>query len=329
MSAPGAPLAGVSCLVLGAGGFIGGHLCHALVRAGAAVHGFGRRPAFADSLPPIRWTTGEFGDRSALARSLDGAELVFLLIGGSTPEVSNKDPIAELQHSAAASVQLLELCRNTAVRRIIFVSSGGTVYGVPRSIPISESAPTEPISAYGINKLMVEKYLRLYEHLYGLQSIVLRVANPFGPYQSPYRRQGVIAAMLESHLARRPVEIWGDGQVVRDFLYVGDLAEAMVSAACYNGPHRILNVGSGVGRSILDVVAAVRTALRIPDSPIVHRPGRSSDVPANVLEIALIQAELGWTPRTPWIEGLRLTAAWLASAHPELSQPSGLAATGR
>ncbi len=310
------PLSGVSCLVLGAGGFIGSHLCRSLAAAGARVHGFGRRPLFPDALPAMRYTVGEFTDRAALALAVDGAEIVFHLLGGTNPEVSNKDPIADLQINTVASVQLLELCRAAGVRKIVFVSSGGTVYGVPAATPIDEAAATDPISAYGINKLMVEKYLRLYAHLGGPQSVTLRVANPYGPFQSPFRRQGLVAALLETVLAGRPVEIWGDGQVVRDFLYVGDLAEAMVVASQYDGPETVLNVGSGIGRSVLEVVDAVSASLQIRPVSVTHRPARRADVPVNVLDINRIRQATGWQPRTDWMEGLRRTAAWIAAAFP-------------
>ncbi len=312
----GERLDGVSCLVLGAGGFIGGHLCRALAQAGARVHGFGRRPAFPDALPPMRFTVGEFSDRSALALAVDGVEIVFHLLGGTNPEVSNKDPIADLQGNAVASVQLLELCRAAGVRRIVFVSSGGAVYGVPAAVPIAETAPTEPISAYGINKLMVEKYLQLYAHLGGPRAISLRVANPYGPYQSPFRRQGLVAALVETVLAGRPVEIWGDGGIVRDFLYVEDLAAAMLAASRYDGPETVLNVGSGVGRSVLEVVASICDVLDRPLAPVVHKPARQADVPASVLDVARIERALGWSVRTGWTEGVQRTAAWIARACP-------------
>ena len=309
MSAGG--LDGVACLVLGAGGFIGGHLCRALVAAGARVHGFGRRPAFAESLPPVRFTAGEFTDRAALALAVDGAEIVFHLLGGTNPEVSNKDPIADLQVNTVASVQLLELCRAAGVRRLVFVSSGGTVYGVPQTVPIPETAATNPISAYGINKLMVEKYLQLYARLGGPRALSLRVANPYGPFQSPFRRQGLVAALIETVLAGRPVEIWGDGQVVRDFLYVGDLAEAMLAASLYDGPETVLNVGSGVGRSVQDVVASISAALGRPPAAIMRKSARQADVPQNVLEVSRIERALGWSARTGWEDGLHRTADWI------------------
>ena len=305
-------LAGVPCLVLGAGGFIGSHLCQALASAGARVHGFGRRPAFTDSLPAMRFTAGEFTDRAALALAVDGAEIVFHLLGGTNPEVSNKDPIADLQVNTVASVQLLELCRAAGVRKIVFVSSGGTVYGVPAAVPIPEDAATNPISAYGINKLMVEKYLQLYATLGGPRAVTLRVANPYGPFQSPFRRQGLVSALIETVLAGRPVEIWGDGQVVRDYLYVGDLADAMLAASLYEGPEQVLNVGSGIGRSVLEVVALVCTALGQNPPSVIHKPGRRADVPTNVLDISRIQQTLGWSPRTDWMDGLHRTATWVA-----------------
>jgi UDP-glucose 4-epimerase len=306
-------LRGRTCLVLGAGGFIGSHLCHALLRAGALVHGFGRRPAYPDSLPAIRWSTGEFNDRAALARAVDGEEVVFHLLGGTTPEVSNTDPVADLTMNTIGSVQMMELCRAAGVRRIVFVSSGGTVYGIPRSVPITEAHPTDPISAYGINKLTVEKYLGLFEHLHGMTATVLRVANPFGPYQSPQRRQGVIAALIAGCLAGRPLEIWGDGLVVRDFLYATDLAEAMVAAAEYDGPGRVFNVGSGIGRSIREVAGDITACLGLPPAEVVYKPGRKADVPANVLDVSLIRREMGWQPRIAWEDGLRRTAAWIGS----------------
>jgi UDP-glucose 4-epimerase len=247
---------------------------------------------------------------------IDGSEIVFHLLGGTTPEVSNKDPATDLLANTLPCVHLLELCRAAGVRKIVFVSSGGAVYGVHTAIPIPEDAPTDPISAYGINKLMIEKYLHLYAGLGGSSTMTLRVANPFGPLQSPYRRQGLVPALIETVLAGRPVEVWGEGQVVRDYLYVTDVAEAMLAAAVYDGPERVLNIGSGEGRSVLDVVQSVCTVLGRRPASIVHKPGRRADVPVNVLDISRARQALGWTPRTQWEEGLRRTADWIARAYP-------------
>lgn len=297
--------------MLGAGGFIGGHLCRELLRRGAVVHGFGRRRSYPDALEGVRWTPGEFSDRAALARAVDGAEHVFHLLGGSTPASSSQDPVADLVSGAVASLHLLDICRAAGVRRVVFVSSGGTVYGAAAAVPITEDAPTDPVSAYGVSKLVVEKYLHLYRHLHGLDYVVLRVANPFGPWQDPGRRQGVVAALMQAALDGRPAEIWGDGRVVRDYLYAADAAEAVAAAAAYGGAHRVFNVGSGVGRSVLSLARDIGAVAGRGIVPAVHKPGRATDVPVNVLDPALIRREMGWTPRTGWTEGLQATAAWL------------------
>lgn len=304
---------GTECLVLG-GGFIGTHLCRKLIRLGAQVRGFGRQPSYPKALRGIHWTTAEFSDRAALARAIKGSEIVFHVLGSATPSASNSDPVSDLENCTMASLHMLELCRLSAVRKVVFVSSGGTVYGVPRAVPIPETAATEPICAYGISKLAVEKYLYLYQRLYGLDYTVLRVANPFGPYQRPDRRQGVISAALDRMLNDEPAEIWGDGRVVRDFIYIEDVVNALVSVVGYSGSHRVFNVGSGIGRSILEVVADIGTITGTPRLVPFHKAAQAADVPVNVLDISLIEKEVGWTPATDWRDGLSATASWFQTS---------------
>jgi len=313
-------LKGKNCLVLGAGGFIGSHLCLALAQEGAKVHGFGHRPAWPGLLAAMRYTTAEFTDLAALTQAVQGVDIVFHLLGGINLDASARDPIADLMVNTVASVRLFERCQQEGVGKIIFVSSGGTVYGIPKTLPISEADATDPISAYGINKLMVEKYLQLYAHGGGAQALSLRVANPFGEFQNPFRRQGLIAALIETIQSGRPVEIWGDGRIVRDYLYAGDVAQALVAAAQYDGPAQVLNIGSGIGRSVLEVLDSVCEAIGQRPAAVRHQPARAADVPANVLDISLTQRELGWAPRTPWLAGLRRTADWIAANFPPLAQ---------
>ncbi|MFC0408643.1 NAD-dependent epimerase/dehydratase family protein [Roseomonas elaeocarpi] len=306
---------GTSCVVLGGGGFIGTHLCRRLAADGMRVLGFGRRQSFPEALEGITWLGGDFTDRAALARAVEGAEVVFHLLGGSTPESANIDPVADLGASAVATLHLLEICRAAAVRKLVFVSSGGTVYGIPRATPIPEDAPTDPISAYGISKLAVEKYLYLYRHLHALDYAVLRVANPFGPYQSPTRRQGVVAALMHRMMTAQPVEVWGDGQVVRDFVFVEDVAEALVTVAAHDGPQRVFNVGSGEGRSVNAVIADIAAVLEQPGIVPVHKPARATDVPVSILDIRRIREATGWVPRTPWLAALEATAEWMRHSY--------------
>ena len=199
----------------------------------------------------------------------------------------------------------------TAFGKVIFVSSGGTVYGVPEHLPICESHPTDPISAYGISKLAIEKYLGLYRRLHGLDYCVLRVANPYGPYQVPFNNQGVVASILQRALSGEAVEIWGDGEIVRDFIHIDDVVDTLIAAVDYAGPKRVFNVGSGIGRSVNQIITDVETVLKLGPIARDYKPARPADVPVNVLDIGLIQREMGWRPCIDWLEGLRSTGSWM------------------
>lgn len=305
------PMVDRTCLILGAGGFIGQALANRLAAEGACVRAYGRRPRLRDPDPRFDWRESAFSDDEALARAVDGCDYVFHLIGGTLPESANRNPEAEILGSVNRTIHLLDLCRMSGVRKVVFASSGGTVYGIPRCVPIVETMETFPISAYGIAKLTIEKFLYLYEYLHGLNSIALRIANPFGPYQDPAKRQGIIAAVIASIFAGKPVEIWGDGTVVRDFIYIDDVISAFIAAAAYDGPERIFNIGSGIGRSINEIVVSVGQAMGVDESRRIYRQGRSSDVPVNVLDISLACSELAWAPTADWATALRVTAEWM------------------
>ncbi len=302
---------GRTCLVLGGGGFIGTWLVNELVRRGADVRGYGRISQSGKRRRDVTWFTNEFTDRVALARAVEGVEIVFHLLGGGTPESSNADPYGDMLAGPGTTLQLMDMCRSEGVKRLIFASSGGTVYGIPDATPIPESARTDPISAYGVSKLMVEKYLHLYDHLHKFDYRVLRISNPFGPYQNPFRRQGLVAAVIYKMLSELPVEIWGDGGVVRDFLFVGDLTDAFLRAADHQGSERIFNIGSGEGLSVLEVVQGIAAASGCKEPRIVYKPARTVDVPVNVLNIDLARRALGWQPRITWTEGVKITTDWI------------------
>ncbi|WP_029008281.1 NAD-dependent epimerase/dehydratase family protein [Azospirillum halopraeferens] len=297
------------CVVLGGGGFIGTNLCRYLLGRVAELRAFGYGPSFPDAVRGVVWHEGGFDDAGRLAAAVDGCDTVFHLISSATPASPVGDTVADL----TATLRLLELCRAGAVGRIVFVSSGGTVYGVPATVPTPEDAPTDPITAYGIAKLAIEKHLALYRHLHGLDYRILRVANPFGPFQTAGKGQGVIAAFLRRALAGQPVEIWGTGDVVRDYVYVDDVVEALVLAATHAGDERLFNIGSGVGRSLAAIVDDLGAVLGRPPE-IVHREGRAVDVPRSVLDITRARHDLGWEPRTDWHDGLRRTRDWIAAA---------------
>ncbi|KQV44866.1 NAD-dependent epimerase/dehydratase family protein [Duganella sp. Root336D2] len=306
-------MAGLRCAVLGAGGFIGTNLCRALAEQGAKVRAFGRRQSFPEALHGCDWLPGDFTDSTSVAAAVSECEVVFHLVNATTPASANVDKLADLNANVASTLRLLEACRETGVSRVVFVSSGGTVYGIPDLVPTPETARTNPITAYGISKLAIEKYLGLYEYLYGLQYRVLRVANPFGPYQTALKNQGVIAAFLRGALSGKPIEMWGDGSVTRDYIYVDDVVESLMLAAYHEGLGRIFNIGSGEGRTLNDIVGSIDRLLG-EKIPVDHRPGRPVDVPVSILDTSFAASDLGWRPHTTFEAGLQATIEWMRSS---------------
>jgi len=195
----------------------------------------------------------------------------------------------------------------------VFISSGGTVYGEPKYLPVDEMHPTNPLVSYGIVKLAIEKYLLLYERMHGLTTTILRVANAYGERQRVETAQGAVSVFLHRALRGQAIEIWGDGSATRDFVYVRDVAEAFAKALVYDGREKVLNISSGTGISLNQLVHMLEEVLgrRIETR---YLPGRPFDVPVNVLSNALAARELCWAPRVALAEGVRLTAAWIQEA---------------
>ncbi|WP_158658302.1 NAD-dependent epimerase/dehydratase family protein [Achromobacter sp. AONIH1] len=302
------------CAVLGAGGFLGTTLCQRLRGQTAALRAFGRRQSFPDALRGIEWLTGDFADIQHVKEAIHGCDTVFHLANATTPASANQDKIADLQSNVASTLGLLDACRDLGIKRIIFISSGGTIYGLPKQVPTPESAPTMPITAYGISKLSIEKYLALYEYLHGIEYRVLRVANPFGPYQTAIKSQGAIAAFMQRCLDDAPLQIWGDGSVVRDYIYADDVIDALIQAVKHEGTSRVFNVGAGHGRSLLDIIQAIESVSG-RSLAVEFLPKRDMDVPCSVLDTSLAAQELGWHAKTPFPEGIRQTWAWISNRH--------------
>ncbi|WP_319402156.1 NAD-dependent epimerase/dehydratase family protein [uncultured Anaeromusa sp.] len=291
------------CLILGGAGFLGSHLCDALTAAGYEITIFDRPGA---SLACHSGLTVREGDFSCLteaqfAELLQGIDVVYHLVSTTVP--SNEDLLLDVQTNVMPTLRLLEACKKQAVR-VVFFSSGGTVYGKPRCIPIGEEHGTNPICSYGVQKLAIEKYLQLYQHAAGLEYIILRIANPYGVRQVPFTTQGVVATFLAKALLGEPLEVWGDGSVVRDYLYVGDVARAAALVLRYQGPERIFNIGSGCGHSLNELLQTLETAVG-RTLEVRYRPGRKQDVSANVLDIVRAQAELNWQPQISLLAGVQ------------------------
>lgn len=232
------------------------------------------------------------------------------LAATSIPVNSGKDITGDILHNVIPSVRLFEVCAEKGVDRLIYASSGGTIYGVPTYTPIDESHPLNPNSVYGMNKLSIENYLRYFSDKYQFKSIALRISNPYGPRQVPFRGQGVISTFLASVLLNQPIHVWGDGTAIRDYLYIDDLASAFESAIRYSGPYRIFNIGSGIGYSINQIIENIED-LTHASPQILYEQESDVEVHANILNNSLAKSELNWLPQTPLQDGLAKTlAAW-------------------
>ncbi len=302
-----------NCLVLGAG-FIGSHIAEELVCQGYPVRVFSRtaKPLTGrrEIDQQIDFVVGDFLDRKALRAALQSVEVVIHCIGTSLPAESNLDPVQDVQTTIVGALGLLEEATKLGNSVIIYISSGGTVYGIPQSNPISESHPTSPVCSYGITNLAVEKYLYLFYHLHGVRYYILRCANPYGERQDLGRRQGVIAAMLNAALTEQPFEIWGDGSVIRDYFHVDDLGVAVCKLLERMPSTRLMNVGSGRGISLNDLLEVVEGVMG-RKLVVNYSASRPFDVPINVLDITLAQQVLGWKPDIGLEEGCLRYWLWL------------------
>ena len=298
-------------LVLGGCGFLGSHIVDALVADGLSVRVLDRVPnRFRSPQTKVEYLFGDWSDHSLLDRAIEQVDTVVHLISATLPAPSNQDPQFDIAENLMRTLHLLDRCVATGVRRIVFASSGGTVYGRPQSLPISENHPTDPLNSHGIVKLTIEKYLALYHQLYGLEYVALRTGNPYGELQDPAGEQGFIAVAMGRLLYQQPITIYGSLEVQRDYLYVGDVAQAFLKSACLRNARHIFNVGSGHGLSLQDLLAKISAITgRAPEIQIA--PSRAADVPANVLNIELIKHHLNWQPMIDFDIGLERTWQWI------------------
>lgn len=308
----------MNSVVFGANGFIGSHVCAALLGAGHRVRAFDisrdfRSLEHLDS-PLLETCTGDFLDRMAVKQALEGVDWVFHLVSTTIPSSSNNNMVFDVQSNVVASIELLEECVAGGVSRLIFASSGGTVYGCPATDPVSEDAPKQPIVSYGCTKLAIENYCQLFQHQTGLRTISLRLANPYGPGHHGMS-QGAIPVFLKRIRSGKPVSVWGDGCVTRDYVYVDDLADAFLKAAVYEGKESVFNIGSGQGVSLLELIALLKTETG-REVEVLHEAGRNYDVPRIVLDVSRARHELGWAATTPLQGGIRRTWQHLLAQEP-------------
>ncbi|WP_417535532.1 NAD-dependent epimerase/dehydratase family protein [Methylophaga sp.] len=291
-------------LVLGGSGFLGRHIVSQMTLEGHQVRVFDRQ-AEKIELPDVEKVNADFSDTMTLSEALVGIDKVVHLISTSVPSTSNKDPISDIQGNLINTLKLLEMMKQSGLKDIIYFSSGGTVYGHPKTIPMDESHSNHPVCSYGVVKLSIEKYLHMYSNLYGFNSVILRPSNPYGPGQTHTGVQGFIGTCIAAALRNKPLTIWGDGSVRRDYIFVEDVAKATIQALNFKQSD-IFNISSGVGISLNEIIQLVEQETG-KELIIKNEAKRNFDIPEIILDNKKAGKVLGWQPTIDFNDGMRFT----------------------
>lgn len=304
----------MNILLLGAAGFIGTNLAQKLsedpdnkITLVDVNRDYFRPEVCKESVSLVESPLDEHTDFDAL---LAGQQVVYHLVSTTTPSTTNQQVANELKANVVMTARLLDACVSCGVEKVIFISSGGTVYGKESQCPLKEDTATNPITAYGVQKVTIEKLLYLYHYMYNLDYRVVRLANPYGPYQRPNGILGAVTTFTYKALNREPIVVYGDGSVVRDFIYIDDAIRGILTIANGNSPHKTFNLGSGYGTSIRQVLDMLQCALDIPVD-IQWQEGRKVDVPVNFLDMTRYEEAFGPLGTISLQEGIRKTADFM------------------
>ncbi len=297
----------MKCCVIGGAGFIGSQLVSRLTETGRDVVVIGNKPTPAATLPKsVAYISCDYGDSSPIHSALEDASEVIHLAYATQPQTSYTDPIFDIIGNLPPMITLLEAARDRDIRRMIIISSGGTVYGPVERLPISEDFPTNPISPYGITKLTIEKYSMMFFHFYSLPVIIIRPSNAYGTGQRPFNGQGFIATAIGSILKGKDIMVYGEHGTIRDYIHVSDVCNGIIAALDQGQPGEIYNVGSGIGLNNLEVLEIISgiAEKRNLIAKIKFMPSRIFDVPANILDCKKLSACSAWKPSIPISQGI-------------------------
>lgn len=297
-------------LVMGGTGFIGSHVVDKLLEQGCKVRVFSRNAEKFRALPKdVEYVWGSFDDTFAMAEALQGVSVVIHAITTSLPGTSNLNIKEDIRSNLLNTVQLLELCVQKDIEHLCFLSSGGTVYGVAEEFPIKETHPLAPLNSYGILKATIENYIRMYHKLNGIDYTILRITNPYGPRQGHIGTQGFIGSALNKIANNQTINIWGDGSIIRDFIYIEDTAEIVAQTAIEKN-HGTYNIGSGDGVNLNKVLAIISEVTEISPK-ITYESGRNIDVPVSYVDTSKALEKLGWSSKTTLKSGIDKHWKWI------------------
>ena len=306
----------MNVLVLGGSGFIGSHVVGRLAHSGLKVRVLNRAPGrFRPLQTGVEYIDADFRDRTSILEALSNIDVVIHLVSASVPGTAALNPQADVSDNLMPTISLLEAMTRLKAHKLIYLSSGGTVYGIPENVPIKETEPLHPICSYGIVKVAIEQYIRLYAREHGIAATILRPSNIYGPRQGHTGQQGVVGTFLHRAMNDEPIRVWGDGSVVRDYLYVDDLA-ALCMRCVTSQATGVFNAGYGKGLAINDVIEQI-SVVTGKKLHVSYCEGRKYDVPVSVLDITAARQVFGWSPRTDFVSGVMQQWNWLRSVSNE------------
>lgn len=306
----------MNILLLGAAGFIGTNLTIELAKnKNNRITLVDKCKDYFTSIQKMHYDNAniiesDFTINSNFEDLLKGQETIYHLVSTTVPTTSNQQIPQELISNVVFSSKLFEACVKCNVKKIVFISSGGTVYGKEEDCPLKEITPTNPISSYGIQKVTIEKLLYLYNYLYGIDYRVIRLANPYGPYQRPNGVLGAVTTFTYKALKNEQITVYGDGSVVRDFIYIDDAVRAITKIVDGENKHHIFNLGCGYGTSIKQVLDTIESALGI-HLDVAFVKARKVDVPVNYLDISRYEKYYGALNPITLREGIIRTAEFM------------------
>jgi UDP-glucose 4-epimerase len=300
-------------ILTGGSGFLGTNFLHASKPEDGEIVVISRHASrWPVARPWIRSIEQDVREIESFRHELLPGSVVVHFASGSYPGKAEKMIESDIQDNVLGTIRLAQACADQGVRSFVFLSSGGSVYGNQTMSPIPEDASPLPISAYGAMKLTIEHYLYIIHHLKGLPVVSLRVGNCFGRWHSG-SGQGAVNVFLKKVLERQPIEIWGDGEQIRDYISAEDVCEAIrcVGLQFLSG-YDAFNVGTGTGHSLNDILSRIKQATGMAPN-VSYFPARSVDVQSNILDTTKIRERFGWQPARPFDAALADVWEWVQS----------------
>ncbi|MEM1270084.1 MAG: NAD-dependent epimerase/dehydratase family protein, partial [Bacteroidota bacterium] len=298
-------------IVTGGAGFIGSHVCDALLAQGHTVHVIdnlngGKRENLPDGV--VFHNMDIRSDEVAVLFEKEKYDAMYHLAAQMDVRKSVADPGFDADVNVLGFLNLMEAGRRTGLKKVVFSSTGGAIYGEPEYVPQDEDHPQQPLSPYGITKLVSEKYLFFYKDQFDIDYVALRYANVYGPRQNPHGDAGVVAIFTQRMLRGQDAFINGDGQQTRDYVFVADVVRANMAALELDGSG-IFNVGTGIETNVVELFRMIKEFTG-SDIEETHAPGKPGEQKRSVISYARTEKALGWTPQTPIRAGLKETVEW-------------------